>query len=171
MSDLLKEYGEMLKKPKKCEVRVEAQRINEPNSNGNIYTPYLSADNINTGTITLDGDWSVVGRNESFPEDSGATVQGEWTAETIQPALGTWIQGLSSLVAREALIANGDGTIITRNSQGEEVIRIDTDGIYINGRLIVSARPQTLAVNIDTDGDFSRAALDARLRRREQGYV
>lgn len=107
MSDLLKEYEELIHEP----IEETTERI-------------IGWDTAVTSEVTSTGHfiYNTVGSLENF---------NPYTQSTIPLAFDV----------------GNDGSFITRNIQGEEVIRIDSEGMHINGILTFSA-----ARRIDDDG-------------------
>lgn len=72
---------------------------------------------------------------------SGTIASGAITASRIADSGLVYGESImmEGIGLRSNLEVNNSGTLITRNSDGDEVIRIDSEGIHVNGRLIITA--------------------------------
>jgi len=109
--DLLKEYGKMLREPQ------------EPTKDKIVMEVIDEASEMDLTSVSI--------------SSIGGDYDGDYVATRIS-TMGFNVVGITNM-RLPSFEVSSDGSFITRNSNNEEVIRIDIDGIRINGRLVISS--------------------------------
>jgi hypothetical protein len=71
---------------------------------------------------------------------------------------------IADSVSGSEITVDSEGSIITRNSDGEEVIRIDRYGIHINGTIMISTGP-TMIMRVETPEEHTGGGLGGLIKR------